>query len=637
MRIFSAEILLMLLIFSASGASSQTLYLPFDSVYSGNFLRTNFSNDINTSSLNSVLNFTTIKGNVGVTVSEFFQSNVSKLQKNFSRDFNNFNGIVFYSLSPQFSAGAGFQNIFLNDDKDIETDRNNSSFIFSNFDYAPHPSLSANLRLGFEKEDQIGEVNSGFSGIFNANADNFYVKDYKSNGYLIMAYEDLQGKKSHNFDINANVFKRFSLSADNTGSLRFYNISNDFYFPASQSVAQEFNIRNNTERRSENFVSVGDALNYRLNEFSGVTLAGSYYNRLVTREFKYRATSSNALLENLYDSKVVEDFLELSAGADVSYKSIYGLAKMFYIERAENHSLINISGLTPQQVSELEKAEKNKNNNSRRTGLLGELKYRFSNTNFLSAVGSASLLRYDTDLEENYDDRDELEYNFYLLHGYNNLRNFDIQTKFDYIESDLSYIFSQRSANNYKNRIYRLSSLSNFAPVENIVTRNFVQVLANYTVYDFEDIVSQVQSFSYRQLLIRDSTSYAFHPNFEFLFNGELRFYEQGQFNNDDFSVKPISYFEEQFYSPELACVPVSLLRLSAGFRYFKQVRYRYEDAEKQTSGVYRSYGPFGKIFLYLNNGSIVNFTGGIDFISNTLGGSDDESLNLLLALQWNI
>ncbi len=265
------------------------------------------------------------------------------------------------------------------------------------------------------------------------------------------------------------------------------------------------------------------------------------------------------------------------------------------------------------------------------------MKYRFSNTNFLSAVGSASLLRYDTNLEENYDDRDELEYNFYLMHGFNNLRNFDIQTKFDYIESDLSYIFSQRSANNYKNRIYRLSSLSNFSPAENIVTRNFVQVLANYTVYDFEDIVSQVQSFSYRQLLIRDSTSYAFHPNFEFLFNGELRFYEQGQFNNDDFSVKPISYFEEQYYSPELACVPVSLLRISAGFRYFKQVRYRYEDAEKQTSGVYRSYGPFGKIFLYLNNGSIVNFTGGIDFISNTLGGSDDESLNLLLDLQWNM
>lgn len=82
--------------------------------------------------------------------------------------------------------------------------------------------------------------------------------------------------------------------------------------------------------------------------------------------------------------------------------------------------------------------------------------------------------------------------NMYLLHGYSNLRNFEIQTKFDYINSSLSYIYSQRSANNYKNKIYRLSSLSNFSPVNGLVTRNFLQVLANYTVYDFEDIVSQV-------------------------------------------------------------------------------------------------------------------------------------------------
>jgi hypothetical protein len=162
-------------------------------------------------------------------------------------------------------------------------------------------------------------------------------------------------------------------------------------------------------------------------------------------------------------------------------------------------------------------------------------------------------------------------------------------------------------------------------------------VLANYTVYDFEDIVSQVQSFSYRQLLVRDSTSYMISPQFELMLNGELRFYEQGQFNNDEFSVKPINYFEEYFLAPELMFHPYGFAKLSGGFKFFQQSRFRYESADKMLLGVYKSYGPYGKIFIFLNNGSIINFTGGLDFISNSIGNFSDESLSLSLNLQWNM
>lgn len=84
-------------------------------------------------------------------------------------------------------------------------------------------------------------------------------------------------------------------------------------------------------------------------------------------------------------------------------------------------------------------------------------------------------------------------------------------------------------------------------------------------------------------------------PEFEILFTGELKLYEQGQFNNGDFTVKPINYFEEQFYSPELIYSPYDLLKFSAGFRYFQQIRYRYDNTEKSLAGIYRSYGPYRK------------------------------------------
>lgn len=637
MRTSSINIWLFAVLIFPGIVNAQLVTYPIDSLLTGNYLRTNFLNDINLSGLNTVLNYNLKSGRTGLRINEYYQSNVSKLARNFTRDYNDFSAVAYYSVNSSVDAGIGFRNVFLTDDKDIEANRNNSSYIFSNIDYLYSYQLRSNVRAGYKKEDQIGEKNSGFSGLLSANADNYFIDDYLLNGSLVLAYENLQGKMNHNYDAGIRMFKSFTARSDNTGDLRYYNTSNDFYFPASPSVVVEFGVKNNIERRSENFFFAGDVLNYRFNDFSGMSLSGGYINRIIKKEYKYRSSSANALLDNVYDNKIAEENLELAAALDINYGRMFLTGKMFYIERSENHTLTNIAGLTPGQISELEKAERNKNNNSRRTGLFGDVKYSISNTNYVSAAGSISLLRYDTEYTENYDDRDELEVNLYVLHGYNNLRNFDIETKFDYIKSSLNYIFAQRSANNYNNYIYRLSSLSNFSPVKNLTTRNFLQVLANYTVYDFEDVVSQVQSFSYRQLMIRDSTTYRLSGNWELKFNGEIRIYEQGQFNNSEFSVKPISYFEEQFYSPEIVYLPLQALTVSAGFRYFQQTRYNYEGTSKTVTGIYKTLGPYGKIFLYLNNASIINLTCGLDHISYSAGNSSSESLNISLSLLWNM
>lgn len=68
-------------------------------------------------------------------------------------------------------------------------------FLFSNFDYFPLQEINSNLRFGYKREDQIGEINSGLSGIFTANANNFFIKDYMTNGQLVLAYEDLEARR----------------------------------------------------------------------------------------------------------------------------------------------------------------------------------------------------------------------------------------------------------------------------------------------------------------------------------------------------------------------------------------------------------------------------------------------------------
>jgi len=636
MRTCLIKIVLVILNF-VNLSKAQTGTLVIDSVYAENFLRTSLLNDINLANLNSIANYSHRFNKLGVSVSNYYLSNVSKLGQNFFRDYNNFRFLLFYNVKKNLDAGIGFQNKFLTDDKNIETNKNNSSFYFTNLDYRFNDQILLNTKIGLKAEDQIGEFNSGFSGILTGDVNNFFCKDYLTNGRIILFYENLIQKQNHNYELSANIYKRFTTQADNTGMIKFYNQQNDFFFPATPSIVSQYNIKNNIEKRTENYYYIGDNLNYSLSNNLMLSLGGVLLNRNITKEFKYRPSSANILLENVYDTKIIEDNLELSGILNYNWYKIISQIKLIYNERSENHSLINIAALTPSQIVELERAEKNKNNNSRRTSLLLDIIYLLSNTNSFGVIGSTSLLRYDTDFDENFDDRDELETIFSAVHRYNNLLNFEFQTRFEIILSRLSYIFSQQSANNYKNRIYKLTSQSIFSPLKNITTKNSVQVLANYTIYDFEDIVSQVQSFSYRQLSIKDSTRFNITRHLALDFNGEVKLYEQGQFNNREFSVKPIAYFEEQFYNPELGYFFNDFFEIKAGFKFFQQNRYIYEVAEKQLVNTFKTFGPVGKINLYLYNNSIINFIGGVDFIRYSNPPQDVSAFNLQLNIFWNM
>jgi len=85
--------------------------------------------------------------------------------------------------------------------------------------------------------------------------------------------------------------------------------------------------------------------------------------------------------------------------------------------------------------------EKDKNNNSKTTTAYMEVIINASNTNSIRLQGSSSLLRYDTNSEFNFDDRDELLLNGMISHRYNNLKNFFVETSFEYNSSKSFLLF----------------------------------------------------------------------------------------------------------------------------------------------------------------------------------------------------
>ncbi len=138
---------------------------------------TNLFSDVNLANLNSVANYNSSFGKFSLSLGNYYMSNVSKLDQNFFRDYNNFRFLINYNVKKNFDAGIGFQNKFLTDDKNIETNRNNSSYYFTNLDLKFKDNVILNSKLGFKTEDQIGEYNTGFSGLLTGIAENYLYKD----------------------------------------------------------------------------------------------------------------------------------------------------------------------------------------------------------------------------------------------------------------------------------------------------------------------------------------------------------------------------------------------------------------------------------------------------------------------------
>jgi hypothetical protein len=608
-----------------------------DSLYSQNFIHTNFDNDINSAKLDSRINLDLDLGKFNLSLKNIYISNVSKLDRNFFRDFDHMRFLTLYKFNEKVNAGIGAQSRILSDDRSFETNKNTNNFFFTNLVYKVFDDVLIDTKVGLRNEDQIGEVNNGPSGIMEVFANNLNIENYISNGRLTLFYEELSAKRNNNFELDANIYKRFSEESDNLGFIKIFSRRNDFFFPASSGMKNLFNITNNVESRNEDYLYAGDFLNYNLSNSLFITIGGNYLHKNISREYKYKPPSSIILFENIYDSKILENNLEIISKLNAVMKNIFATVKLSYIERSETHSLINTEGINASQLNELQRAERNKNNNSRRNSLDADIFYYFSNSNLFTFQSSSSILYYDTDSELNSDDRDELQLVYSLSHIYDNLVNFSLKTTFDLNLSKLHYLSSQRSANNYSNRVYKLTSTSYFKPVKNLFTKNTFQVLANYTVFDFEDIVSQVQSFIYRQMSFRDTTIYNITEKLSFDFYSEVKLYEQGQYNDRDFSLRPVNFFIDQFYFGEFGYLLNDFIKLSAGYKFFEQRRFEYEHNERVLKSKFNTSGVLGKLSLFINQNSLISIIGGVDFLRYDNSSLNSSAGNLQMMVQWNM
>ncbi len=636
-------LLLPALLFGGGNVFSQSDFTDvqtfIDSNITRNFIYTNFDNNQNTASLISKFNYFKPVKKFDLYIKNYYSSSVTKLSQQLYRDFDNVKAGVGYNVSDHLNISGNFVGQFFSDDRTFQLKGSSSSMGYLGALYEnviKGSQIYSSLNAGFKVESQFDELNKGPSLLGEFSIYNLNISDFLVDGQLKAGYESIDPRKKSLGYLHLFVQ---SPSANNLARNEFdgvfSRIRKDFYFPADENSIAQFGISNNIEKRIETLFRAYNRFDYYVSDNISLVVNLNPNYRRVTKENTYIPVTPT-LQPTVYDT----DIQELSVAGDIAMnintKKIDYQVKVYYRERDEKHFLMNPSRLGSNFVKLIEDNEATKNNHSSIFKLNSNLFYNINLMNRVELSGGASILKYDTQSKINYDDRDELGFMVFLGHRFNNLKNLTLVTSVDLNLYHTVYVFSQKSSNNNWNRVIRFTSKSFFEPSKWFRNIGTFSVLANYTVYDFQDIISSIKSYSFRQLNLKDSMIVKFSRHLGTDIYGEIKFYERGELNWSDFSQRPVSYFEDKIINSELNYFFNNFITLSAGYRYFEQRRFNYVNGEREFDNFIRTTGPFARLKVEWKQNSNIEIIGSYDYYRYGDGSPGSENSNVFINANWN-
>ncbi len=427
------------------------------------------------------------------------------------------------------------------------------------------------------------------------------------------------------------VVRVFSESAFNSLSFSYVGQEREFYARSDPGIQQEFQVAANIFRRASREFGVTDTLVYQSGS-TFVSFHAALSNRAIDRSYRYKSVSNPANV--ILDAAITEE--RIFGGSTVRMSPFPWLSTVLmaeFEERQERHSVQDNPSVPRQTFDRQDQAARRLSNTVRRSTLGLAASTILGQKDLLNLSGSASILRYDTPDSLNTDDRDEL----LLLVSVEETHRFSdalsLSVLADAALSHLVYLSRFQSANNAWNRIIRLKPAVTFVPARWLVSRTTGEVMANYTVYDFEDQVQSVRSFSFRQVTWTDSTWIRIGRSIEALFQGSVRLYERGILQWREFRERPERYFVEQSYWPRVSVGVTDHLLVGIGYRYFSQTRYRYEGKQRSFEGRLISAGPTVNVSWRGVKGGRVEFEGWREAQSDHRPGRSYSNLSLIVGM----
>ena len=635
--IYFCSLFLPAFIYAQTGFADVQTFI--DSSITRNFLLTSLDNSLLSANFTSKINYLKTFKKINFYAKNFYSSSVTKLNTNLFRDLDNVKSGIGYSFRDGITGFINYSGMFFSDDKNIQLKGTSSNLFYLSGvldkDYNG-ALLNSEIKTGYKLEKQIGEYNRGISLGGDMNLTSLELDGYLIDGQAKLLYENLNPRRNTTALAKVSIEKSYQDNLSRNSFDGFFSrIRKDFYFPADAYTQTQFSVNNNIEQRTEYIAKAFDRFDYSVSKKVDFYLTFNPYYRDIYKENYYIPAVSTAA-PSIYDTEIQETDLNGEAALKFNLEKFDAQLKASFLARDEKHSLINPNRISQIFVNQTQDMEFSKNNHSNFVKLSSNIYYSISLQNRLEFTGSASLLRYDTPSQENFDDRDELNYLIYFGYKYDNLRNLQLINSVDINLYHTVYILAEKSSNNNWNRVIRFTSKSYFTPFKALRTNNSFSVLANYTVYDFEDLISTVKSYSFRQFDFKDSTNLDISRYFGLDLFGEVKLYDRGELNWREFAEKPLNYFEDRIFNTRLNYFYTKDIVVSGGYRFYEQRRFNYVSGVKTFDSSIKTYGPVGQLRMYISNKSYIEMVASYDYYNYGSSAPRSSNGNLFINVLWN-
>ncbi len=600
---------------------------------SQNRLSSVLEKQLNTYNLSTLLRYSAKIDDFVFGLSENFRSSYIKGIENTARDENQFQMFLINQFTKNLDLGIKVNNSILSDSRKLEI--NQSSI--SSLSFFPRIKLFDERmmvipNLGFNSNSQIGENDNGPEYGLELETKRLHLSDFDLDSEIKFRNEDISPRKNYVRLVGFKIQTNFDRTIFNNFNFRFSKNRKDFYFPTDSLVSQNFNIKNNIQSRTETQYFASNKLIFvELLKNLNLESEGKLSFRKINRETRYKFTDIQSLPS--FDTEVDELRLEIDAALIYYSDNFKSNIRILLSERDEKNKLLLYEGMNQIIYEQRKESEEQKNNTSFYGTIAFGSEYLISNKDRLILNIYQSKLKYDTPSKLNDDDRDEiltlikLEY-YKIINPF-----FSLFTNIEGSQSHLVYLFASKSSNNNVNRILRLRTGSELNS-SRINSANIFEVSANYTSYDFEDLNSNLRSFSYRQFTALDSTQIILTKRINLNFLGYIKISEQGDFNWKSFSEKPKRYLRELFLEPKLVLITNTFL-FSLGVRYFVLSTYNYNEKDRIFDNSYLSYGPVSIIRGRIYKSLTFNFWGYYEIV-NLSNSQPRQQGNMNFNINWN-
>lgn len=498
---------------------------------------------------------------------------------------------------------------------DSRSDQSNRSTQFTSYGgvgYTPIPQLDVRVRGGGEFNEELNIVDRGWGIVGESVMQPIAYDDYIFDAQAFGKFSQLSNQRTNAESlIDGSIRRSFEDGGALNVNIRNTRSRREFYATGSSgfsnATASALTLETYDEQRWNFFgqflIPAGDNTDFQLDAEFGSGSIDRFFAEPLQDAINTAVTKTRDEQRIFFQGSALFGWL--------SGRHSIGLAQE---SRDEINNVARRFTISDGELSNLRSQEDQRNNTSSRTSLFFSSRWDLFTNDTVGYKFSSRLLRYDTPSEVNNDDRDELSFviNGWYTHRFSPL--LEARLAVDFRAIHLVFVKSARSAQNNWNRIIRLE------PSFRISTKNFsahpqFEVLANFTAYDFDNVVNAPQSFSFRQIGYRDSIAIRLSPTNWIESRITFRYFERGELQWESFSETPQNKNYEQFTRLIYFSAPESTLKFGFGGRYYALWEKQLTALSNDNSPFLRqSLAPEAIIEATFVNGATIRFNGWYEF-----------------------